>query len=333
MPRASDGPENIINLRQLRYFSKVVETGNMTRAAEQLYVAQPALGLQIRQLEKELAVSLLVRHSRGVQATSAGRLLYERAQAILRSIEETRLEVMSYAQAAQENLVLGITPGIANVLGSDLLVQARETLPGIHLSLVEEMSYVLVEAIERDDIDLALAYEVAERATLLRTALLDEELLCVVAPQAEFLADALRRAGEIDLSAVLTYPLVLAGERDPARRLIWTESERLGRVFKVDFEASSISMMKSLIATGAAAGIMPRGSVAAELRSGELLAMRIVRPTLRRTLYLVRSSRRQPLQAESAIMHFVSTMIDRFADEQGDLVRRHRLGALGAETD
>ena len=68
-----------MNLRQLRYFVSVVEAGNMTRAAEQLHVAQTALGMQIRQIEEDLGVALLVRHSRGVEPTKAGSLLHARA--------------------------------------------------------------------------------------------------------------------------------------------------------------------------------------------------------------------------------------------------------------
>jgi LysR family nitrogen assimilation transcriptional regulator len=69
-------------LRQLKYFVAIVEAGNMTRAAEQLHVAQTALGMQIRQLEEGLGVALLIRHSRGVEPTKAGRLLHARAVSI-----------------------------------------------------------------------------------------------------------------------------------------------------------------------------------------------------------------------------------------------------------
>jgi LysR family nitrogen assimilation transcriptional regulator len=72
-----------MNLRQLKYFLSVVDTGNMTRAAEHLNVAQTALGMQIKQLEESLGVTLLVRHSRGVEPTKAGSLLRERALEIL----------------------------------------------------------------------------------------------------------------------------------------------------------------------------------------------------------------------------------------------------------
>ena len=82
-----------MNLRQLKYFVSVVEAGNMTRAAEQLHVAQTALGMQIRQMEEDLGVALLTRHSRGVEPTKAGTILHARAVAVLKSVEELRKEV------------------------------------------------------------------------------------------------------------------------------------------------------------------------------------------------------------------------------------------------
>ena len=59
----------VVDIKQLRYFMGVLEAKSITKAAEQLYVAQPALGLQIRKLEEELGVELFVRHSRGVAPT------------------------------------------------------------------------------------------------------------------------------------------------------------------------------------------------------------------------------------------------------------------------
>ena len=88
-----------MNFRQLRYFLSVVETGNMTRAADQLHVAQTALGMQIKQLEESLGVALLVRHSRGVEPTAAGTLLRDRAIEILKLVEQTRREVAAGSES------------------------------------------------------------------------------------------------------------------------------------------------------------------------------------------------------------------------------------------
>src|SRR3954462_7731667 len=109
-----------MNLRQLRYFVSVVEAGNMTRAAEQLHVAQTALGMQIRQIEEDLGVALLVRHSRGVEPTKAGKLLYARAMDILKLVEQTRIEVSASEHEDSEAIRFGITPALMLIAGTEL---------------------------------------------------------------------------------------------------------------------------------------------------------------------------------------------------------------------
>src|SRR5262245_45274960 len=108
-----------MNLRQLKYFVGVVEAGNMTRAAEQLHVAQTALGMQIRQLEEDLGVALLVRHSRGVEPTKAGSLLHTRAISILKEVEEARKDVRACEREDSEAIRLGITPALMLVCGTE----------------------------------------------------------------------------------------------------------------------------------------------------------------------------------------------------------------------
>jgi LysR family nitrogen assimilation transcriptional regulator len=138
-----------VNLRQLKYFVTVVDAGNMTRAAEQLFVAQPALGMQIRQLEEDLGVARLHRHSRGVEPTTAGTLLRARAHAILRLVEETCQEVSAWGGEGTETIRLGMTPAIMMLVGPEPAVNVRERIPQVFLSLVGEMSHVLVDAVSR----------------------------------------------------------------------------------------------------------------------------------------------------------------------------------------
>lgn len=304
-------------MRQLHYFAKTVELGNITRAAEALNVAQPALGLQIRQLEQELDVPLLVRHSRGITPTRPGQALYERACDILRLVEDAKNEITGYSGSEKESLILGITPGITNVIGSTIYIDAPKALPDVHLSIVEEMSHVLIDALERDDIDLAIAYEVPDRPALMRTPLLEEELVFVVGPD-----KGLRDGDQIDLQDLLDYQLVLAGERDAVRRLLSAEAERLALPVRVAFEATSVSMMKSLVMKGEVASVMPRGSVAAELEAGRMVSLRIKNPTVTRTLYLARSTRHARFRAEAEIADFLYELVDGFAEKLGPLVHK-----------
>jgi LysR family transcriptional regulator, nitrogen assimilation regulatory protein len=302
---AVTGWEAAINLRQLRYFVRVIEVGNITRAAEQLNVAQPALGLQIRQLEQELGVDLLVRHSRGVLPTEAGRLLFDRANGILHLVQETEQEVKSLGTVEREVVSLGLTPSIMLQLGPDLLLDARESMPGVFLSLSEELSFVLVDALERGEIDLAFAYEVGERPGLTRQPLLDEELIYVTSP-----AQA-PGSRTVTFTEALGRDLVLAGEKDSIRRIVQAAAERMALQVRVPFEAQSVSAMKAVVARGAAASIMPYGTAIEELERGVLVGCRISEPSITRTLYLVRSNKRVASKHEDAIEQFLKRVEQR----------------------
>ena len=306
-----------INLRQLRYFVKIVEVGNITRAAEQLYVAQPALGLQIRTLERDLGVPLLVRHSRGVTPTEPGRILYERACAILKAVADAKKEISDFGGIDHETISLGLTPGVMNLIGQAILLDARLQLPEVHLSLIEEMSYVLVDALERDEIDVAVAYSVPERPGLLRTPVIEEEMLLVTKPGA--LVD---KSGSIEFADAMKLPLVLAKERDPLRRLIATTAEGMALTPNIAFEASSVGVMRNLIASGAAASIMPFGSAKKVIDGENLVALRITNPVIKRTLYVVRSSHRASFKNERELMEFIQDFLIKLSELLGPLSRR-----------
>lgn len=307
--------EAAINLRQLRYFVKVVEVGNITRAAELLNVAQPALGLQIRQLEQDLSVDLLVRHSRGIAPTAAGRLLFERASGILEQVEHTKNEVRTLGEVAQETFTLGLSPSIMMQFGPELLISGPGEMPGVFLSLVEELSFVLGEALERGELDAAFAYEVPERPGIDRRAILREELLFVTAP------GAAPQSSTIRFADALSGDLVQAGGRDMVRKLVEHEAQKLSLPVRVPFEASSISAMKAMVTRGIAASIMPFGTAAEELRAGLLVSRRIEDPHILRTLYLIRPTRRKPSKNEAAIDRFLDGIQARLLEALGELSR------------
>lgn len=313
-----------MNLRQLRYFAQTVEAGNITRAAEQLFVAQPALGLQIRQLEEELGVPLLIRHSRGVTATEAGKVLHERARDLLRQVDQIKQEVVAFAGTAAESITLGLTPGLGKLFGAGLMVRVRDDMADVALSVVEEMSFVLIDAVERDEVHLALAYEVAEQPGLARVPLFDEELLFVTSDTSD--------SSPIALSEVLRQPLVLAGERDHVYQLVMRAGADLNLQPEVSFEASSVGIMKSLVVEGSAVSVMPYGSVIGELQRGELVGRRIEGGRLVRTLYLIHSSRRAPLIHEAELIELIKLQI-RGALKKVDPMVNPREGLMARAAD
>ncbi|KAA2211574.1 LysR family transcriptional regulator [Teichococcus oryzae] len=301
-----------MNLRQLRYFTKTVEAGNITRAAEQLFIAQPGLGLQIRQLEEALGVPLLHRHSRGVTPTAAGQILYDRACEILRLVEDTQREVKTVSSPLRENISLGLTNGVTNLLGVTLMLSAREELPSVHLLLVEGQTLNLVEALEREEIDFAVTYDVAERPGLLRVPLMEDELLLVSAPRASL-------AESVAFGELAQEELVLGGERDALRRLVQLTADKLNVPLRISFEASSVAAIRSLLFREQVATIMAFGSAAEDIQAGRLVGRRIVSPSLRRTLFLARLIRRPLFLNEGALIDLLGRAMSGMVEAMGTL--------------
>jgi len=305
-----------ISLRQLRYFVRTVDAGNITRAAEQLFVAQPALGLQIRQLEESLGVSLLSRHSRGVSPTRAGSLLYERACEILRMVDDTQRVVAAAGRQDVEAVVLGLTYGVMALLGRDIVIAARDELPGIQLTLIEEMSIVLMDSLEREELDIAVAYDVHRRPGLLRVPMIEEELVFVSSPSTD------PDDRPIAYRELIARPLVLQGPRDVVRQQLEATAQRLALPINAVLDVTAISAVKSLVAHGDGVTVMPYGTVIADVTAGRLKVRRIVDPPLKRTLYFARSSRRAQFKREPELVDFLGRMMNVFAERMGSLANR-----------
>ena len=301
-----------MNLRQLAYFVKVVEVGNMTRAAEQLHLAQPALGMQIRQLEEELGVALIVRHSRGIEPTKAGILLQERATSILRLVDETRRLVKASEDAGMEELRFGLTPSLMLMIGSDIAINVREQLSQVRLTLVEDMSHILIDGIATDRIDAALAYDVPDIPHMSRLAVYQEDLVLVTLPS--------NRNGEpIMLCDVVEERLALPDIGDNIRTHVATAAKEQGLDFKMAYEVRSITAIKNLVLRGAAVGILPYGTVLTEVRSGKLDVRPITAPTIRRTLFLAFTRRRGAFRCELALTGVIRASLATLAKELGAL--------------
>jgi LysR family nitrogen assimilation transcriptional regulator len=280
-----------VNLRQLKYFVGVVEAGNMTRAADHLHVAQTALSMQIRQLEESIGVALLVRHSRGIEPTGAGKLLYERAVSILRQVESTKAEIAAAGRETCEPIRLGITPALMPIVGPELAVHMREHMPQVMLGLVEDMSHVLIEKLSRDELDGILCYDVPDVPSLFRTALLQDDLVLVTQPGGGY-------SGPIALVEALEETLAMPEDGDSIRTAVSKAARDLGLEVRVTFEVRSIAAMKQLAARGAASCILPYFSVLDEVHQGKLEAHAITMPAIRRTLFLAISRQRGSLANE-----------------------------------
>jgi LysR family nitrogen assimilation transcriptional regulator len=303
-----------MNLRQLKYFIEVAEAGNMTRAAEQLHVAQTALGMQIRQLEEDLGVALLVRHSRGVEPTKAGSLLQARARAILQEVEQARKDVRACEREDSEAIRFGITPALMLVCGTEIAMMVREQLPNVFLSIVEAMSHVLIETLARSEVDFILCYDVPDLPQFSRTALLQDDLVLVTPPRAA-------NWKPIPFVEALEEIIAMPEEGDSVRTVVARTARDLGLELKVAYEVRSISAMKSLVMRGAASAVLPYFAALDEVRAGKLDARPITMPAVKRTLFLASSKQDGPFKNEAGLTGAVRSSLTGMLDALGPLAQ------------
>ena len=238
--------------------------------------------MQIRNLEEELGVPLLKRHSRGVEPTVAGEVLQRHALDILARVEAAKVDVKTAAGKDRIHINFGVTPSIMRLVGAEILVDAKEELPEISLRLVEEFSFMLQHALERDELHYALTYNTPNEQWFVRTPLLEEDLMFVTSP------DQANGRGTITFAEAARTELALANRQDVVYHLVHDEANRLGLPVNVAYEVQSVRAIKNLVAKGAATSILPHGAMVEEVRRGLLVPHLIERPRITRTLFLVR---------------------------------------------
>lgn len=299
-----------MDIRQLRYFLGVLEAKSFTKAAESLYVAQPALGVQIRKLEQELGVSLLVRHSRGVAPTEAGAELAKHAETLLRDFERMRQSIVDIGDEPGGKVSLGVTTSVMHLLASDLVESCLRKYPNVLLNITEGMSRRLTEWITEDRLDVALTYFPPPDSNSDSKPLAEESLYFVVPSNHPAAA-----ASEIALSEVLGYDLVFSS-RWPSlfRPPLEQAANAKGVELRVVCEADSVSMIREMVRNGLGCAVLPYGAVRWEVKSKDLAALRIADPPITRTLYMTQSRKRTNSKALDSVCDEIQTIVaDRIA--------------------
>ena len=143
-----------IELRHLEYFRAVAEELNFGRAAERLFISQPGLSRQIKQMEEILGVQLFERTKRRVELTAAGHFLRSEVDYIFNHLELTKTQLKEIAKGNVGELRIGFLGSAAHTVLPDFLVKISREFPGIQSSLEELSNAIQVEMLEKDRLDL-----------------------------------------------------------------------------------------------------------------------------------------------------------------------------------
>lgn len=290
-----------MDLRQLRTFLQVAELGSLSRAAERLRVAQPALGRQIRLLEDELGVRLFSRHGRGMVPTAAGQILAERATAILRLVEDTRAEVSAERGAVKGTVSLGVPPTAGEVIAGRLVERFLRDYPEVTVRVVPAFSGYLLDMLQRGDLDLAVMYETGATRHVRSEPLIEETLFLIGSR-----ASGLGPDRATPFAALAGLPMILPGPRHGLRTLLERQAADLAVALRVTVEADSLQTLKDLVARGLGYTVLPLAAVDAERQAGTLCTAPIENPTPTRKLVLTRSLVRP---ATNAVRIFADTLV------------------------
>ncbi|RYF69183.1 MAG: LysR family transcriptional regulator [Comamonadaceae bacterium] len=263
-----------MELRQFRYFLAIVDAGSLSRAAQQLHVAQSALSRQIAELESELEVELLIRSRNGVKVTPAGRVFYDYAHGITKQVADARAAVHHAAGTIVGSVVVALPQSVAAMLALPLMRAAATRFPDIVFHLNEELTGNMADQLLHGRVDLAIFTDTMPPQDVSFTPLVEEEFVLLHAPG----QDRSLPEGEVTIAEAIAHPLVLpSGNHGHCTRWIVDAAlEAQGHpVQRIAAEINSVYVLKNAVEAGVGPTIMPLGLAQREVADGRLIAHRI----------------------------------------------------------
>ncbi len=244
-----------MELRQLRYFVRVVELGSMSRAALDLNLVQSALSQQISRLEGELSARLLQRTRKGVTPTEAGMAFFREAQLALRHAEQAG---RAARQARLSGTVsVGLAPTTAAVLGLPLMHAMRERYPDVRLHMVESLSGHLTQMLNARQLDLAVLFETDAARRWSVTPLLEETLYLIRSRQGL----PPNAAATVSMAELGALPLILPTGPHGLRSTLDAAFARAGLRPVLAAEIDSLALLMDAVDAGLGATLQPWAAV------------------------------------------------------------------------
>lgn len=240
-----------MELRQLEYFMMVSETRSFTRAAEKLFISQPAVTNAIRSLEDELEIQLFDRSQKQVLLTKEGLIFYKHVQQIMDGVSSTLVEISALKQLDCGQLAMGSTPLGCGVIGYHALQRFQETYPDIHITFCEGTAEAVESMLVDDKIELAFVQN--NDNNLLEYIPLEEMELVLCCSSKH----PLGRKNSIKLANLDTDQLILLSADCQYRQQIITMFESEDTLPKIVMEVSHVQTIKGLVGANCGLSILP----------------------------------------------------------------------------
>ena len=258
-----------MNLKQLEYFLAVAETQSISLAARRIYVAQPTISRQIALLEEELGVELLLRTSRGIELTDAGRSLYQQSTELLLDVRRIKDSIRGAAGGVRGQLNLGTLYSNIPLL-TEKLRQMRKLYPEIRIYVRQGSPDALVEDLRQRKLHLLLLRRTACDLSEFRTLSLAEDPLELIVPRA---LDPAPELAEVPIDRLREVPMCMLRADD-----VWGYNEFLasacrkrGFELRIACECYDTPMVMQMVQAGFGLSYQPR-SIAMALNNPDVYA-------------------------------------------------------------
>lgn len=292
-----------MNLRQLNYFVRIVELRNMTRAAESLYVAQPALSQQMALLESEVEAPLLIRNPRGVEPTARGEILYRQAKTILREVDAIPAMLGREEQMIAGTVSVGMSSSTARVLALPLIRTVRARYPAIDLEIVDVPSADLTLMVQQGRLDISLSPDQENSSDLETTPLLVEELLVLAHPSAKL------PKGHLTITDLADIPLILSRPPNKLRMRVDYAFMNARLRYRLLAQVSTSAISVPAVSEGLGATILPYSAAYREIHAGAIKFYRLT-PALSRGIGLCTSRSALKRPARQAIADLIRPLVE-----------------------
>jgi LysR family hydrogen peroxide-inducible transcriptional activator len=269
-----------LTLKQLRYFLALAAHGHFGRAADASAISQPALSMQIKELEEQFGTPLFERHARQIKLTAFGETVAERARKILHSVDELSDLAHSAQSGRLTRLRIGIIPTVAPYLLPTFIGNLTFRHPGIDIHVRETLTERLVRELGEGQLDMAIVALPVSETSFTEFPLFSEEFL-LVRP----LEDAGKPVPGSDTLSQMRLLLLEEGHcfRDQALAFC---NPRSG-LPKEGLDGSSLSTLVQMVGAGIGVTLVPEMAVDIETRTADVCVSRFKAPRPKRVIGMI----------------------------------------------
>lgn len=297
----------MVNLDLYRVFYTVAKCGSLTKAAEELYISQPAVSQSIKQLENQLGISLFNRTHRGMELSAqGGKLIFAEVERALRLFDDAERRIEERKASATGTLRIGASDTIFEYFLADKLVEFHERFPAIKIELMADFTPDTIGKLKADKCDIAFVnLPIAGDPELyLHDNCMRLNDIFIVGEKYKALAD-----GVISFSKLKEYPTVMMDKNTVARRSLDNFLSAMGVELKPSIEVGSWDLMKRLVMRGMGIGVIPKEYAKRRLADGTLFEIKTDPPLPARSVGML-------LPKNKSVSYALHCFIEYFREEK-----------------